>query len=56
MRAVHQKNIEDIQDIYLKGLDFHYVNNIKEVFALALSEEKVADAIDFTIKKTTTKE
>ncbi|MPN62659.1 Lon protease [bioreactor metagenome] len=56
MSAENKKNIEDIQDIYLKGLDFHYVNDIKEVFALALSEEKVVDAIDFTIKKTTTKE
>lgn len=56
MSAENKKNIEDIQDIYLKGLEFHYVNDIKEVFALALSEEKVADAIDFTIKKTTTKE
>ena len=56
MSAENKKNIEDIQDIYLKGLEFHYVNDIKEVFALALSEEKVVDAIDFTIKKTTTKE
>ena len=56
MSAENKKNIEDIQDIYLKGLDFHYVNDIKEVVALALSEEKVVDAIDFTIKKTTTKE
>lgn len=56
MSAENKKNIEDIQDIYLKGLEFHYVNDIKEVFALALSEEKVTDAIDFTIKKTTTKE
>lgn len=56
MSAENKKNIEDIQDIYLKGLEFHYVNDIKEVFALALSEEKVADAIDFAIKKTTTKE
>ena len=56
MSAENKKNIEDIQDIYLRGLEFHYVNDIKEVFALALSEEKVADAIDFTIKKTTTKE
>ena len=44
----NRKNIEEIQDIYLKGLTFHYVKDIKEVFALALTEEKVADAIDFS--------
>lgn len=44
----NKKDIEEIQDIYLKGLDFHYVKDIKEVFALALTDEKVADAIDFT--------
>lgn len=44
----NRKNIEEIQDIYLKGLTFHYVKDIKGVFALALTEEKVADAIDFS--------
>ena len=47
----NRKNIEEIQDIYLKGLTFHYVKDIKEVFAIALTDEKVADAIDFTVKK-----
>ena len=45
------KNIEEIQDIYLKGLTFHYVKDIKEVFAIALTDEKVADAIDLSVKK-----
>ena len=39
--------IEEIQPMYLKGLEFHYVKDIKEVLQLALTEEKVADAIDF---------
>ena len=47
----NRKNIEEIQDIYLKGLTFHYVKDIKEVFAIALTDEKVADAIDLSIKK-----
>ncbi len=47
----NRKNIEEIQDIYLKGLAFHYVKDIKEVFNFALTNEKVADAIDFSIKK-----
>ena len=47
----NRKNIEEIQDIYLKGLTFHYVNDVKEVFAIALTQEKVADAIDLSVKK-----
>lgn len=51
MSAENKKNIDEIQDIYLKGLKFHYVNDIKEVFAIALTNEKVADAIDLSVKK-----
>lgn len=47
----NKKNIDEIQSIYLKGLTFHYVNDIKEVFALALTNEKVEDAINFTTQK-----
>lgn len=45
----NRKDIEEIPVIYLKGLTFHYVTDVKEVFRLALTDEKVADAIDFTI-------
>lgn len=51
MSADNKKNIDEIQDIYLKGLTFHYVNDVKEVFAIALTQEKVADAIDLSVKK-----
>ncbi|WP_321331321.1 endopeptidase La [uncultured Bacteroides sp.] len=51
MSVDNKKNIDEIQEIYLKGLTFHYVKDIKEVFAIALTDEKVADAIDFSIKK-----
>ena len=43
----NRKNIEEIQSVYLKGLTFHYVNDIKEVLELALTDEKVNGAIDF---------
>jgi len=43
----NRKNIEEIQPVYLKGLTFHYVNDIKEVLDLALTDEKVNGAIDF---------
>ena len=43
----NRKNIEEIQPVYLKGLTFHFVNDIHEVLSLALTDEKVSDAIDF---------
>ena len=47
----NRKNIEEIQPVYLKGLTFHYVNDIKEVLELALTDEKVNGAIDFCAEK-----
>ena len=46
----NRKSIEEIQPIYLQGLTFHYVKDIKEVLDFALLDEKVPDAIDFNIK------
>ena len=43
----NRKNIEEIQPVYLKGLTFHFVNDTHEVLNLALTDEKVSDAIDF---------
>lgn len=37
----NRKNIEEINIIYLKGLKFHYVNDIMEVVDFALLKEKV---------------
>jgi ATP-dependent Lon protease len=51
LSAENKKNIDEIEAMYLKGLKFHYVNEIKEVFTIALTKEKVADAIDLTVKK-----
>ena len=42
----NRKDIEEINDMYLKGLTFHYVNTIKDVLDLALLPEKVQDAIE----------
>jgi ATP-dependent Lon protease len=38
----NRKDIEEINDIYLKGLEFHFVNNILEVLDIALLNQKVA--------------
>ena len=52
----NRKNIEEIQSVYLKGLTFHYVNDIKEVLELALTDEKVNGAIDFCAETNKKKE
>lgn len=45
----NKKDIEEIPEIYLKGLAFNYVENVKEVLEFALLEEKVDDAAVFAI-------
>ena len=52
----NRKNIEEIQAIYLEGVTFHYVNDIKEVLELALTDEKVNGAIDFNTTHQTNEE
>lgn len=42
----NKKDIDEIKDLYLAGLKFHYVNTIKDVIDFALLDEKVADAIE----------
>ena len=37
----NRKNIEEIPEMYLTGLSFHYVTDIKEVWQIALLDEKV---------------
>lgn len=40
----NKSDIEEIKDDYLKGLTFHYVAAMREVIALALTDEKVPEA------------
>ncbi|HBS87282.1 MAG: endopeptidase La [Bacteroidetes bacterium GWF2_38_335] len=42
--ADNKKDIEEINELYIKGLIFHFVNNIHEVFDLAILDQKVKDA------------
>ena len=45
----NRKNIEEIQEIYLKGLTFHFVKDVQEVFDLALLQEKVDHPVDYSV-------
>lgn len=47
----NRKDIGEIPELYIKGLTFHFVKDVKEVFSLALTDEKVAGAIDFAVNK-----
>lgn len=42
----NRKDIEEIKESYLTGLKFHYVSTMKEVIDIALTKEKVADAVE----------
>ncbi|GHT75401.1 Lon protease [Bacteroidia bacterium] len=40
------RNIEEINTLYLEGLQFHYVTDIQEVLEIALLKEKVKNALE----------
>ena len=41
----NRKDILDINEKYVKGITFHYVNNLKEVTDIALLNEKIKESI-----------
>lgn len=47
----NKKDVEEIPEAYRKGVTFHYVENVQQVWDFALTQEKVASPIDFTIAK-----
>ena len=45
----NKKDIDNIPEIYLKGLNFHYVSDIREVLDIALTDEVVTNAPKLTV-------
>jgi ATP-dependent Lon protease len=45
----NKKDVEEIPDMYLKGVTFHYVENVQEVWDFALTNEVVANPTSFDI-------
>jgi len=45
----NEKDVNEIPDIYLKGVTFHYVENVQDVWNFALTNEKVSSPTNFTI-------
>ena len=47
----NEKDINEIPEMYLKGVSFHYVENVQDVWKFALTDEIVENPLDFTIKE-----
>ena len=45
----NKKDIEEIPEKYLKGVTFHYVKNVKDVWNFALTDELVDNPVKYTI-------
>ena len=45
----NRKDIEEIPQMYLTGLTFHYVETIADVLDFALLDEKVKNAMKFEL-------
>ncbi|MBO4564756.1 MAG: endopeptidase La [Bacteroidaceae bacterium] len=50
----NRKDIEEIPEKYRKGVEFHYVENVREVWDFALTDEIVEHPIDLTVEQTST--
>lgn len=45
LSEANRKDLEEIKDVYIKGLKFHHVNTIQEVLDIALLDKKVDRAL-----------
>src|SRR5574344_331527 len=47
----NEKDINEIPAIYLKGVTFHYVEDVQDVWKFALTDEKVENSLTFEIEE-----
>ena len=47
----NRKDIEEIPEMYRKGVEFHYVENVQDVWKFALTDEIVENPICFNIEE-----
>ena len=47
----NEKDILEIPEVYLKGVKFHYVENVQDVWNFALTDEIVKNPLDLTVKE-----
>lgn len=50
MSRENKKDIDEISEIYLDGLTFHYVDDVMDVLDFALLDEKVAHPVTFDVE------
>lgn len=50
----NHKDVDEINERYVDGLTFHFVNDVQDVLHFALLDEKVDNAIELTIPNDTT--
>ena len=49
--SANRKDIEEIPQDYLKGVAFHYVDDVTDVWAYALTNELVDNPVDLSIQE-----
>jgi ATP-dependent Lon protease len=49
LSSKNKKDINEIENQYVKGLIFHYVDHVDEVLKIALTREKVKKPLDFVL-------
>lgn len=47
--SANEKDVKDIPEKYLKGVTFHYVENVKDVWDFALTDEMVENPLEFKV-------
>ena len=52
----NKKDIDEIPEVYLNGVTFHYVNTVMDVLDYALLSEKVENPIEFDFEEKNSKE
>ena len=52
----NEKDIQEIPDMYLKGVNFHYVENVQDVWNFALTDKLVKNPLTFEIAEEDKKE
>lgn len=53
MCAENQRDVEEIPEIYRKGVTFHYVENVQQVWDFALTDELVTHPVQLVVEETT---
>ncbi|WP_439490613.1 endopeptidase La [Algoriphagus sp.] len=52
----NRRDIEEIDEQYVKGVDFHFVNRVEEVLEIALLKAKVDDPLKFNLQPENSKD